>query len=63
MAIPTAGEIPAPLNFSPTKLGMVIEDLEQVLAPPKLLEVWRVVSPLGGADNLGVTIPLNLKPP
>jgi len=26
-------------NPSPTKLGMVVEDLEHVLAPPKLLGV------------------------
>ena len=30
-------------NPSPTKLGMVIEDLEHVLAPPKLLVVRRTV--------------------
>jgi len=34
LAAPTAGEIRAP-----TKLGMVVEDLEQVLAPLKLLGV------------------------
>jgi len=27
------------------------------------LVVWRIVSPLGGAENLGETDPLNLKPP
>jgi len=31
-------------NPSPTKLGMVIEDLEHVLAPLKRLEIWHVVS-------------------
>jgi len=40
-------------NPSPTKLGMVIEDLKHVLAPPKL--DWCIVSPLGGAENLGIT--------
>jgi len=47
---PGAGEIQ-----SPTKLGMVIEDLEHFLAPQKLLGVRRTVLPLGGADNLGKT--------
>jgi len=50
-------------NPSPTKLDTVIEDLEHVLAPRKLLRVWRIVSPLGGAENLGETRPLNLKHP
>jgi len=27
------------------------------------LGVWRILSPLGGAENLGETRPLNLKPP
>jgi len=45
------------LNPSPTKLGMVIEDLEHVHAPLKRLGVWRIVSPLGGIENLGVTKP------
>ena len=36
---------------SPTKLGMVIQDLEHVLAP------------LGGAENLGITRPRQLKTP
>ena len=39
------------------------EDLEHVLAPRKLLGVRRIVLPLGGAENLGETRPLNLKPP
>jgi len=46
---------------APTKLGMVIENLEHVLACRKLLGVWRIVSPLGGAENLGVTRPPQLK--
>jgi len=33
-----------------------------VLAPPKLLGVWRIVTPLQGAENLGKSEPLNLKP-
>jgi len=40
----------------------VIEDLEHVLAPLKL-GVWRIVSPLGGAQNLGGTRPPQLKTP
>jgi len=43
-----------------TKLGMVIEDLEHVLAR-KLFRVWRTVLPLGGAENLGITRPHQLK--
>jgi len=39
----------------------VIEDLEHVLAPLKL-GVWRIVSPLGGAQNLGEPDALNLNP-
>jgi len=50
-------------NPSPTKLGMVIEDLEHVLAPPKLLGVWRTVLPLGSAENLWITRPRQLKTP
>ena len=46
-----------------TKLGMVIEDLEHVLSPLKRLEVWRIVSPLGGTENLGVTRPRQIKTP
>ena len=46
-----------------TKLGTVIENLELVLAPRKLLAVWRIVSPLGGAENLGITRPRQLKTP
>jgi len=38
-------------NPSPTKLGMVIEDLDHVVAPPTLLRVRRIVSVLGGAEN------------
>ena len=50
-------------NPSATKLGMVIEDLEHVLAPQNLLQVRRIVSPLRGAQNLGVTRPRQLKTP
>jgi len=57
LAAPAAGEIP-----SPTKLGMVIEDIEHVLAPPKLF-VRRIVSPLRGAENLSETGHHQLKTP
>ena len=40
------------------KLGMVIDDLEHVLAPLKRLGVWRIVS-----VNLGVTRPRQIKIP
>ena len=50
-------------NPSPTKLGMVIEDLEHVLAPLKLLGVWCILSPLGGTEKLGETRPPELKTP
>ena len=50
-------------NPSPTKLGMVIEDLEHVLSPLKRFMVWRIVSPLGGAENLGETRPPQIKTP
>ena len=52
-------------NPSPTKLGKVIEDLEARAhsCTSKTFGVWRIVSPLGGAENLGETRPLNLKPP
>ena len=43
-----------------TELGMVIEDLEHVLSPLKRLVVWRIVSPLGGTENLGETRPPQL---
>ena len=33
------------VKSDPTKLGMVIEDLEHDLAPLKRLGVWRIVSP------------------
>ena len=36
-----------------TKLGLVIEVLRTLLAPPKHARHWHVVAPLGGADNLG----------
>jgi len=42
-------------NPSPTKLGMVIEDLKHVLAPVKLFGVRHIVSPLRGAENLAET--------
>ena len=48
-------------NPKPTKLGMVIEDLAHVHAPQKLLGVWRIVLPPGGAENLGITRPCCLK--
>jgi len=50
-------------NLSPTKFGTVIEDLEHVLAPQKLLGVWCTVSVLRGAENLGVNRPPQLKTP
>jgi len=40
----------------------VIEDLEHVITPPKLLGVRCIVSPLGGTENQWETRPLNLKP-
>ena len=46
-----------------TKLGMVIEDLEHVVSPLKRLGVRRIVSPLGGTENLGVTRPCQIKTP
>jgi len=42
-------------NPSHTKLSMVIEDLEHVLASSKRFRVWLIVSPLGGTKHLGVT--------
>jgi len=50
-------------NTSPTKLGMVLEDVEHVLAPRKRFGVWCIVSPLGGAENLGASRPHQLKTP
>jgi len=50
-------------NPSLIKLGMVIEDFWHVLAPLKLLGVWRIVSLIGGVENLGVTRPPQLKTP
>jgi len=42
----------------------VIEDLEHVLAPLKLLGAWRIVSPpLGGIEKLRVTRPRQVKTP
>ena len=40
-------------NLSPTKLGMVIEDIEHVLAAPKLLCVRCTVSPVGALKIWG----------
>jgi len=42
-------------NLSPTKHGTVIEDLEHVLAPLKLLGVWCTVSLLGGTENKSIS--------
>jgi len=50
------------LNLSPTKLGMVIEDLEHVLTHPRILGIPCIVAPLWGAENSGTPDPLNLKP-
>jgi len=38
---------------SSTKLGMVIEEVRTLLAPRKYVRLRRIVSPLGGAENLG----------
>jgi len=51
------------VKSEPTTLGTVIEDLEHVFAPRKKIGVWRIVSPLGGAEYLGVTRPPQLKTP
>jgi len=40
-------------NPNPTKLGIVIEDLEHVLPPLKLLGVRRIISPLGALKIWG----------
>ena len=50
-------------NSNATKLGMVMEDRENVLAPLKRLGVWGIISPLGGAENLGKTRHPQLKTP
>ena len=55
---PSGGSHPSSI-----KLVTVIEDLEHVLAPLKLLGVRHIVSPLEGAEYFGETRPLNLKPP
>jgi len=52
LAAPATAEILA----SPT-VGMVIEDLEHVLAPRKLLAALYIVSALGGAENWGNPTP------
>jgi len=44
-------------NASPTKLGTVIDDLEHVLEPRKLLWVRCIVLLLGGAEDLGNSTP------
>jgi len=49
-------------NPSPTKLGTVIEDLEHILALPKIFQVWRIVLPLGALKIWGNPT-LNLEPP
>jgi len=41
----------------------VIEDLEHVFAPQRLLGVRRTVSPLGSLNVIGKLDTLNLKPP
>jgi len=48
LATPAVGEIR-------TWHCTVIEDLEHILAPRKRFRVRRIVSPLGGAQNLGGT--------
>jgi len=50
-------------NPSPTKLGMVIEDLEHVLAPRKIFGVRGIVSLLRDAENLVETQHHQLKTP
>jgi len=57
------GHLGGKWNPSTTKLGTMIEDLEHVIGPRKLLGVWRIVSPLWGAENVGVTRPPELKTP
>jgi len=52
LAAPATAEILA----SP-KVGMVIEDLEHVLAPIKLLAALYIVSALEGAENWGNPTP------
>jgi len=48
---------------SPTKLGTVIEDLEHILAPWKLLGVQCTILLPGSAEIQGKPIALKLKPP
>jgi len=51
------------VKSDPTKLGTVIENLEHVLVPLKLLAFRRMVSPLGDAENFGRKPDhMNLKP-
>ena len=49
------------LSLSP-RLGMVIEDLEQVLAHLKLVGIRRTVSPLGAFKIWGNPTPSNYPP-
>ena len=51
------------VKSEPTKLGMVIEDLEHVFAPRIHFGVQRNVSPLWGAENSWETRPSQLKTP
>jgi len=51
-----------PRYTNPTKLGMMIEYVCTLLAPTKHVRLWRIVSPLWGAEILGVNlIPQNWK--
>jgi len=51
------------LNPSSTKLGMVIEDLEHILPPRKLLGIRHKVSPLGSSENSWETRPHKFSAP
>ena len=48
-------------NSSPTKLGTVIRGPRARSCTSKTYGVWRIVSPLGGAENFGITRPRQLK--
>ena len=50
-------------NPNPTKLGMVIEDLEHVLAPPNFWGLTHSFAYGGALKICGEPDPLNLKPP
>ena len=52
----------SPRSPSTTKLGMIIVDLEHVLAPWKCFAIQCIVFPLEGAENLGEPGPLGLIP-